>query len=363
MKKRLVVLFVLSGLLVPGCRDNMPQKRVRLGISAFQDTLLPILAAKRGWFREEGLDVEIVILGWQAVQESLAAKAIDVGINNISAVVSTYAAGPGFVYAYGFNTFDDGFALMVRPDGKLMPLSTFLSKGLQRADAAKLTAAQLKGKTVITTSNTDMEQGVAAAAKRGGLNFQADVQILNLPPADGLAAFIAGQGDAYIGGIPQRAAATRQGMVEMLTGADIGPAPINGFVTTKEFAETQMPQLLALIKVWFRVVDHVNNNLSAAAEEMAAELNKNGNSGFTPAEFKQFWNKLEHYPANPREVEEDILRPTGRNYWKARWDDCNDYFFDVTRRIPAPVKPEGVFIMHEVQRKYLERYGPKSDAR
>ena len=69
-----------------------------------------------------------------------------------------------------------------------------------------------------------MEQGVAAAATRGGLDFKRDVKVIYLEPDQGLAAFLNGTGDAYIGGIPQRTRAGKEGMVEMLTGIDLGPA-------------------------------------------------------------------------------------------------------------------------------------------
>lgn len=358
--RRVLTLLLCAGIAVTmgGCRKDESEKAtIKLGISPFQDTYLPILAAKRGWFKAEGLNVELVTLDWTAVQEALATGAVDVGINNISSVISTHAAAPHLVYAYGFNTFDDGFALMVRPNGPMKPLSMFLGSSVSREEAVRRTAAQLRGRTVITTSNTDMEQGVAAAARRGDLDFKRDVRVVNFPPADGLAAFMAGSGDAYIGGIPQRAFATRNGMVEMLTGADIGPPPINGFVTSQTFASTRRDDLLKMIRVWFRLVKFVNDSLDVAAAEMASELNAAGNSGFTADEFKSFWNKLEHYPSTPREVEDQILKPTGRNYWRARWDDCNYYFFNVTGRIAHVVEPAGVFIMPEVHRDYVAKYG------
>jgi len=139
---------------------------VRFGVSPFQDTYLPVLGREKGWYREEGLDVEFKVLGWTEVMEALSAGQIDVAINNISSVIATHERNPQIIYWYGFNTFDNGFALMIRPNGKLKTLQQVEKEVGDHDRAVKLTAAQLKGKTVITTGKTDMEQGVAAAARR-----------------------------------------------------------------------------------------------------------------------------------------------------------------------------------------------------
>ena len=238
-KKRIVfaaVLVVLAACLVQCSRPEpavAPLTKVVFGVSPFQDTLVPTVGREKGWYREEGLDVDFKILEWTAVMEALSGGHLDVGINNISSVVGTHARNPELIYWYGLNPFDNGFALMIRPNKKLKTLGEMMTSIPDKDAAVKATAAQLKGRTVVTTGRTDMEQGVAAAARRGGLDFRKDVKIIDLNPDEGLAAFLRGEGDAYIGGIPQRTRAAKEGMLEMLTGADIGPPPINGFVTTK----------------------------------------------------------------------------------------------------------------------------------
>lgn len=370
--RKFVFIGIIACLLTSiffGCNtstiDNTSQlTKVRYGVSPFQDTLVPIFGKEKGWYEEEGLDVEFKILGWTEVQEALSSAAqnrIDVGINNISSIIATHQNNPELVYYYGFNTFDNGFALMIRPDSSLKPLNNFIDSGLSREEAIKSTAGQLQGKTVITTSNTDMEQGVAAAAKKGGLDFTEDLNIINLNPDEGLAAFLTGQGDAYIGGVPQRIRAAKEGMIEMLTGSDLGPPPINGMVTTKTYADANQETLNKLLKVWFRIIQYIDANLDEGAASIVKILNENSAANFTIEDFKSFWNKLEHYPPTPKAIQEDILSPTGDNYWKSRWDDTNDYFYNVVQTIPQPVEPEGVFLMEEAQKSFVEKYGDTID--
>jgi len=352
--------FVYRNLFSPAEREN----KIVFGISPFQDTMMPYLGVVKGWYQEEGLDVEFKILGWTEVQEALSSRSsnrIDIGINNISSIIATHNKNPDLIYYYGINTFDDGFALMIRPNGSLQPLKFYTNKGLPLTEAIRQTGLQLKGKTVITTSNTDMEQGVAAIAKRSGLNFKDDIKIVDLNPDEGLAAFLAGEGDAFIGGVPQRTKAKAEGMMEMITGSNIGPAPINGIVTTKQFANKNQQKLLKLIKVWFRIVNYTNDNLDEVASIIVKEMNKHTAGNITVEDFKLFWNKYEHYPASPDEIQKEILSPDGKNYWKARWDDCNFYFHDVKQIIPRYVDPGDAFYMPEVQKQLLLQGREKKD--
>jgi NitT/TauT family transport system substrate-binding protein len=356
-----IVAIICLGLTL-SCSTQKPAAltKVVFGISPFQDTLLPIIGEKKGWYKEEGLDVEFKILGWTEVQEALSTKAknrIDIGINNCSSVVATNNKNPELIYVYGFNTFDNGFALMIRPDNKLKPLKYFLDKGHNRSEAIKLTAQQLKGKKVITTGNTDMEQGVAAAAKKGGLDFLKDIKIIDLAPNEGLAAFLSGEGDAYIGGIPQRTRAGKEGMIEMLSGIDLGPAPINGLVTTKAYYEKNKEVIAKLLKTWFRIVQYVNKDKDAGGKIIIDALNSSSSANFTIDDFKKFWNQYEHYPSNLKEIEENILAVNGRNYWKDRWEDCNNYFYGIKGVIPKPVDPKEAFFMVDMHNLLKQRYG------
>jgi len=359
--KLLSLSVILFFMLFNGCECNRTKTtgntKVVFGVSPFPDTEMPMLGKIKGWYAEEGLDVEFKVLGWTEVQEALSSNAsnrIDIGINNISAVVATHNKNPELVYYYGFNTFDNGFALMIRPDGKMKPLQYFLDKGQTLEEAVKDCGAQLKGKTVVTTSNTDMEQGVAACARKGGLDFMKDIKIIDLNPDEGLAAFIQGSGDAFIGGIPQRTKAGQEGMIEMITGSNLGPAPINGIVTTKKYADENAETLSKILKVWFKIVQYTDVHLDEVANTMVAELNKNTAAGVTADQFKTFWNHYEHYPSSPDSIDAEILSSTGKNYWKNRWDDCNYYFYDIKKTIPAPVDPKDAFYMIEAQKRLMD---------
>ena len=74
-------------------------------------------------------------------------------------------------------------------------------------------------------------------------------------------------------------------------------------------------------------------------------------------DFKHFWQHYEHYPLSPREIQVDILSDSGSNYWKSRWDNCNDFFCGLIKIIPNSVQPEGAFLMQSAQDDYVRKYG------
>lgn len=329
--------------------------KVRYGVSPFQDTYLPALGKDMGWYEEEGLDVEFKILGWTEVQEALAAGEVDVAINNISSVVSTHERWPQFVYYYGFNIFDAGAALMGKPEFK--SVEEFKAEGTSDKDAIKAAVEQLKGKTVVTTGNTDMEQAVLGVAYRNGLDYTKDFEVVDMNPDEGLAAFLSGTGDFYLGGIPQRTRATKEGYKPIIVGAQLAPPPINGIVTTKDYAAKNQETLLKLIKVWFKIVNYVENNTDEAGAKVVKALNEQTGANMTVDDFKAFWQKWEHYPLSAAQVQKDILDPSGYAYWKARFDDCNWYFYEVKKSIKEPVKAEDAMMLEEVQKAYVAKYG------
>ena len=334
---RNILLFILAVvvaalLYLNMTRERDPRPTVVVGVSAFQDTILPLYSKRKGFLSGQNYDFEFQVVGWTEVLEGLSNQTnsgLDVGVNNICSIVGAWPGNNDLVYYYPLNPFDDGFALMTRPENGIEALDHFLELGLSRKDAIVQTAAQLRGRTIVTTSNTDMEQGVAAAARTAGLNFDEDLEIVNLPPDEGLIAFLQGTGDFYIGGIPQRFKAKQDGMIEVLTGVDLGPAPINGLVTTRSFASANPDALQELIEAWFETITYIDENLDEASEEIISLVNANTAGQLTADDFKFTWNELESFMASPAQVEAEILAPSGRNFWVARWNDCNTYFTDI----------------------------------
>ena len=331
--------------------------KITLGISPFQDTLLPLVAERKGWFQDAQLDVELKTLGWEAIMPAVASGAVDVAINNTTGVISVANREPEVIYWYGWNPFTEGAALIGSKDGDLKTVEQLRKQGLSEKEAVERAIKQLRGKTIVTTLSSDMGKAVNAALESVGMTRD-DVKLVDLNPDQGLAAFLAGKtGDAYLGGVPQRTKAVKEGFPVIASGPQLAPPPINGFVTTKSFADANEDQMLSLMNVMFKTIQHCNKNTDECADVIVGELNKTTGGGLTNADFTAFWQKIENYAANPQEVQEAILDPSGYAYWKKTWDGDNEYLVENEKAIPSPVSADDHFWGERVQKAYIERYG------
>ena len=175
-------------------------------------------------------------------------------------------------------------------------------------------------------------------------------------PDQGLAAFLSGTGDVYLGGIPQRTRATAEGMVVVASGPDLAPPPINGFVTTSGFANENEDAMLALMNVMFRIVRFCNDNTAECGEIITQELNSQTGAELTVDGFVGFWQVFENYAGNAAEVEDIILSEDGYSYWKSTWDGDNE-FFKASGDIIEDVRSCRPLLGTRVQELYVDKYG------
>jgi len=341
-------------------RAQQPTK-ISIGISPFQDTLLPIVGQEKGWFKEEGLDVQFKTLAWNAIAPAVASGAIDVAVYNTTGVVAVYSKQPDMVFWYPWNIFTQGAALMGRPGIGLKSVSDFEKEGKSHEEAVKAVASQLRGKTVVTTMGSDMGKAVVVMTASNGVPRDA-FKIIDMDPDQGLAAFLSGTGDAYLGGIPQRTRLNKEGYLTLASGPDVAPVPLNGWVTTKPFATKNQDALLKLQNVMFRIIRYTNANQDETAKLITDRLNSETGAKMTTDEFKRFWNDIETYPKGPAEVARDILAPTGFAYWKRTWDNDNAYFTEIDKLIPQRV-PYDAFWGDQVQQRYAALYGENDASR
>lgn len=326
-----------------------------VGISPFQDTYLPIIGQEKGWFAEVGLDVELTSLAWNAITPAIISGDVDLAINNTTGVVSVANADPDVVYAYGWNPFTEGSALMIRPDGGLQSIDALEAELGDHAEARTAMIESLAGKTIVTTLSTDMGKQINDALTSIGMSEDA-VTFVDMDPDAGLAAFLSGTGDAYLGGVPQRAKALEEGMEIGLAGPDLAAPPINGVLAKRDFVENNTDTLLAFINVMHRIVRYCDAETDACGTTITDRLNEETAAGLTLDGFKGYWQNIELYAGNAAQAEEMILNEDGVAYWKTTWDSDNAYLVG-TGAIPAEVPAESNFLMQSVWEQYVAAYG------
>lgn len=341
------------GAVPPG--ESGELTKLSVGISPFQDTYLPIIGQEKGWFKEVGLDVELRSLAWNATMPALISGDVDIVVNNTTGVVSVANAEPEVVYAYGWNPFTEGSALMIRPDGAIPTIDDLAASTGDRAEARTKVLTSLAGKTIVTTLSTDMGKQIIDALKSVGMD-ESDVNFVDMDPDAGLAAFLSGTGDAYLGGIPQRAKALSEGMLIGLSGPDLAAPPINGAVTTQTFVDQHKDALLAFLNVMHRIIRYCDAETEACGKTITDRLNEETAAGLTVEGFKEYWQNIELYAPNAKAAQQMILDEGGVAYWRTTWDSDNAYLYG-SKEIPAEVPAEKHFLMADVWDAYVAKYG------
>src|SRR5271166_544891 len=359
-KDRCFALKVFTGLFaiclpMVAKAEEKNLTKISIGLSPFQDTLLPVIGKEKGWFEKEGLNVEFKTLAWNAIIPAVASSAIDVAVYNTTGVVSVFNKQPDILFWYPWDIFAKGAALMGRPNIGLKTVEDFEKEGMAHAEAVKATIQQLKSKLVITTMGSDMGKAVVEATRNNGL-ARDDFKIIDMDPDQWLAAFISGTGDAYLGGIPQRTRLNKEGYLTLVTGSDLAPVPLNGWITTKEFAEKNPEALLKLQHVMFKIIRYTDANQDEIAKAITDRLNTETGAKMSIEDFKRFWNEIEVYPKNAANVKKEILDDGGFANWKRTWDNDNYYFVEVDKLIPEKV-PYDAFWGNKVQEQYIQKYG------
>lgn len=325
------------------------QHVIRYGITPYQDSALPVVAARKGWYEEDGLKVELVPLSWDQVMPALRSGAIDVAIYNFNSFLPAYAnAAQGgtrkpLFYAplYVFH----GQAIMVHGDSGMRTLFNSSAEHAKpsQTEIASI-AGQLKGKRIAITRGTELEQIVLAALSAAGLT-EKDVTIVHASPEDSLAAFLAGNVDAFAGGLTERVEARKRGAKELLTQSDVMSPVTDGIVTTEDFAAKHTDDLDKLVLMWFRTIQYVGSDVGDNSVEIREYLRTAASTRYSPEEYQIAWS-FEFFPPSAAEARSVFGDPRSRFYWQTAWNEVG--IFIVTHGEAKAVPPYAAYRGDEV---------------
>jgi ABC-type nitrate/sulfonate/bicarbonate transport system substrate-binding protein len=202
------------------------QKTLSVGLLRAPASAIVDLAEKRGWFREAGVQLNEVLFA--------------------------QAAGPKIVQALGGGSvslsFVNSTAALLGMGGGAMPLR-FVSIA---TDPSKLfavlaqpeydTIPKLAGKRVACTAGTGLHYFLARILAKFGMTTK-DIEFVNLPAAEGQAAFVAGRVEAVVPSVNGRFSImnTKKDAREIFTHGDFtkGPGSTQPFLNYDLFVTTE----------------------------------------------------------------------------------------------------------------------------
>jgi len=235
----------LAAAMAPGIasRADAQQHQISIGLLRAPASAIVDLSQQRGWFKEAGLQLNEVLFA--------------------------SAAGPKIVQALGGGSvglsFVNSTAALLGMAGGAIPLR-FISIA---TDPSKLFAIlsqpsidsmqKLAGKRVACTGGTGLHYYLARALSKYGMTLK-DIEFVNLPAADGQAAFVAGRVDAVVPSVNGRFSIlkNKKDVRELFGYADFTKPPgstqpflnYDLFVTTESVLQSSRPALVAFLKAY-----------------------------------------------------------------------------------------------------------------
>ena len=312
---------------------------VRYGITPYQDSALPVVADRLGWYEAAGIDFKLVPLAWGDVMTALSSGAIDVAIYNLNSFLPPYenaATGKRKPIFYSPTYVFKGQAIMVHGDAGFQLFRDIVGESPEeRSSRLAEVARQLMGKRIAITEGTELEQIVLEALSIAGLDGEKDVTLIHALPDDALAAFLSKNIDAFAAGLTERTEARRHGGTELLVTSDVTLPVIDGVVTTTDFAEQREEILDSLLQLWFRTIRFMKDDVAGKSEHILGYLTETASTRYSPEEYEIAWS-FNVFPATPEEAHDLFHSADSPYFWKKSWDSVNTFLIE-TDKITKPV--------------------------
>ena len=355
--RALAVTAAVVGLVGAAHTASAENKEVKIGLAAYQDLLSLTIAKEMGWDLEEGLDFVFIETEWREGHEFLASGAVDFTSSCDGDEVSRAEKIPDIALSNLLYLFA-AHGVAVRGDSGMKTYWEFRGEGLGKKAAITETMAQLKGSTIILTKGLGMDAALKKAAEEAGLTYPDDFELIDMSHFEGLAAFLGGSGDGYIGGIPQRLRAGKEGAKILFDESIYAESVLHcGLATRLGYIEANPEVPIKIQHIMFRILQYVERNPREALTHIVDEVNKRTAANMTYEELHAAWNEMEFFPSNARWAFTTAVSPEGAQYWRAGLEfRMNTYLADGT--LKNPVDLASVYHVPEVLAEYMQKYEP-----
>ena len=247
MSQHLLRIFCCAGALAASAAlcatagAQTPLKKLRLGVAATSVGFLPIYAAhQRGFYRDEGIDLEIILMSLAAANNAFFKGEIE------------YSAGlTGLALAAARN-----YPAKILIFTIAKPLQSFVSRREIKEPR------DLKGKKVAGSSPGGSATILAhQALKHFGLEAGRDVQVVPMggSGAGRLAVLEQGVVDAALLSVPENIIAVNKGYNELIFLGDVVSFPQNGFGTSVARIQQQPDEVYRMVRATLRGLQFVSD--------------------------------------------------------------------------------------------------------
>ncbi len=261
MKKLLLVILTLAlaTMCVPfAVAEEAPPLRIGLMPSAVGAPVQ--LALEKGYFEDEGVEIETVIFPTgAAINEAMLAGELDIACSGAATV---FALATGEMTLIGDVEMSGGMGIWVQPDSDILSVQGEIEEYPEMYGSAET----LKGKSFIASLGTASQFNVLRYLEQFGLT-DADITLINMDWAPGVQAFIAGEADAIATFSPYSAQAEDGGGVLACTFEDATETALYDMVFVRNSVlESRRDDVVSFLAAFYNAVEDL-----ATDEEMRFE--------------------------------------------------------------------------------------------
>jgi aliphatic sulfonates family ABC transporter substrate-binding protein len=262
MKKILMAVLVLfavlsAGIYAGGTKDEKPavllpggaEAPVKIRLAIQPGDIQPVIGQELGYFKEEGLDVELVTFSYgPPIIEAFTSKDVDFGLLGDLPVYAGIANGVDATIVATYSTSEIHIGLAVRDASNIKKL------------------ADLKGKKVSVPFGSNSQPLLYLYLQKAGLSDD-QVEIINLSFTDSVTAIVAGQIDATVISESNLSRALARGNgVSLLETAKGFKLFVNPIIARGEFISRYPQQTAKLLKVLEKSGKWAKENRDRAAK-------------------------------------------------------------------------------------------------
>ena len=194
------------------------------------------IAQEQGFFEEEGIEVEFVLMeDVKTRMPALAAGRVDAAATTVDTVLNFYSEKRPFRYLFAVDDSKGGDGIVANND--------------------ITTIAGLKGKKIAFTEGSVSQFYLSVLLKEAGLSL-ADIEMVNMTAGDAGAAFVAKRVDAAVTWEPWLTRGNQAEHGHVLVDSSTSPGLITDVVlTTVERLEARTADFQAFYRAWTRAVE------------------------------------------------------------------------------------------------------------
>lgn len=328
----LIALYAAKSFLPQDNSEALPS--VRIAVTPYQDTTLMLYGIERGFFKEEGITLEVKDTTWNEQIEFVVGGGSDIAMATLDEIVAKdknlTMANRKLAYFLPAWLFE-GIIFAGRDD---LQSYSELREQFNESEAKRKFVAQLKGKKIAVPEGGVYEQAI----RKFIASADEDPETFSFVNAQ-LEAGINGLNDHDVAiaaaGIVERPEALRRGYKIALDSVDLDLIVITGFFCKHSFYKEHPELLSKFIKGWYRSVSAALENPKENYAVVSTYIDRRGAKAPTFEDMTTAL-KFQRIPESSSEAWDMFLDPKSPIHWEKSWDAAVENLADTEKGDQVP---------------------------